>query len=176
MLDSLPDDVIDLIHNPFIAECTVGAGGGERRIFCAADPHATDLCAQGDASKRALTSEMLSRVPMHPSVRQLYELRSSPSEEFYFRSMTFLSLDSILQIYEDAVHHGQHRVVDIGFVYQGMGHVCVWSYDPQTRMFFRRDDGGSNGHERIQHHNEKMTLSPDDCQLYSLNDFICAIS
>ena len=54
---------------------------------------------------------------------------------------------------------GQMRLVDIGFVYEGMGHVTVLSYDPKTRGVLTSLDGGANGWDRKKNHEQRVRMA-----------------
>lgn len=51
------------------------------------------------------------------------------------------------------------RLVDIGFVYAGMGHVTVVSYDAETRGVLTSIDGGANGWDRKNNHERRVRMT-----------------
>lgn len=51
------------------------------------------------------------------------------------------------------------RLVDIGLVYAGMGHVRVVSYDPETKGVLTSIDGGANGFDRMDNHKRRVRMT-----------------
>lgn len=82
--------------------------------------------------------------------------------EIYINNYTFFSITKILEIYEYYKKDNIINIIDIGYIYQGMGHINVIYYNTKFNKFFFRNDGGSNGHEREFNYNNMKILSQID--------------
>lgn len=54
-------------------------------------------------------------------------------------------------------HYGYTKLIDVGIIYAGMGHVIILTWDRIKQKYFFRLDGGSNGWDRES--NEKFFLT-----------------
>ena len=71
----------------------------------------------------------------------------------------FLSEREIVTRCNAMRQEGQMRLVDIGFVYAGMGHLKVVSYDPETQGVLTSIDGGANGWDRQHNHEKRIHMT-----------------
>jgi hypothetical protein len=78
----------------------------------------------------------------------IYKILGDPTKEIYLGEWTILSLATALDMYKDYCDNGQNNVFDIGYKYEGMGHVTVISCDLKSHLLFYRSGGGSNGYDR----------------------------
>lgn len=78
----------------------------------------------------------------------IYKILGDPTKEIYLGEWTIMSLDKALKNYKEYSDNGQNNVFDIGYKYEGMGHITVISCDLKTHLLFYRPDGGSNGYDR----------------------------
>lgn len=95
---------------------------------------------------------------------------SVPSNlEFHINEYTILSLDEITEIYYyNNEQNCKHNYVDFIISYAGMGHINVWSVNPDGLMN-KRIDGGANGYDRSE--NFKNSLNERKENTHSLNIF-----
>ena len=88
------------------------------------------------------------------STRILYSFIGE-NKEYQINEFTFFTLKEIQKRMNNYNHF-----FDIGLKYAGMGHIIVLSYHPQSKKFFFRHDGGSNGYEREEHRNFYLNFNP----------------
>jgi hypothetical protein len=74
--------------------------------------------------------------------------------------VVMLSLDEVRQRDAEARAAGQQRVVAFAFSYAGMGHIRLFSWDPQDCLVGTTHDGGSNDHDRLRAATERLALDP----------------
>ena len=84
------------------------------------------------------------------------------NSEIYLNNYTFLSINKILELYEFYNNDNIKNIIDLGFIYIGMGHIDVIYYNSKFNKIFFRNDGGSNGYDRLQHYNEMNEVSKID--------------
>ena len=128
-------------------------------------PDLTADAPEGGTELRA-TNELLKRVPLAPELRRVYQVIASPSCELVFGSWILMSLQKVCDRYELLRdQHGQSRAIDFAFIYAGMGHCTVCSYDPEENQVYYRADGGGNGYEREDHFSFACRYVPraDEC-------------
>lgn len=74
--------------------------------------------------------------------------------------VVLMSLEEVRVRDAEARAQGQQRVVAFAFLYAGMGHVRLFSYDPVDRLVGATWDGGSNDHDRTRALRERLALDP----------------
>ena len=84
----------------------------------------------------------------------IYKILGNPKKEIYLGRWTILSLEEALKQYKDYCEKGQKKIYNIGYKYLGMGHVQVVSCDLDSHLLFYRNDGGSNGYDRIANYED----------------------
>lgn len=85
---------------------------------------------------------------LNRNVILIYKILGDHTKEIYLGEWTIMSLDKSLKNYKEYSDNGQNNVFDIGYKYEGMGHITVISCDLKTHLLFYRPDGGSNGYDR----------------------------
>ena len=85
---------------------------------------------------------------LNNNIKLIYKILNNPDKEIYLNEWTIISMNNALNIYDDYCKNGQKNVFDIGYKYEGMGHVSVISCDLNSNLLFLRPDGGSNGYDR----------------------------
>lgn len=61
---------------------------------------------------------------------------------------------------------------DVAYAYAGLGHVHVIGYNPSTKKYFQRMDGGSNGYDRQENYLHYKTYEPKEEELKPLKDIL----
>ena len=84
---------------------------------------------------------------------QLYD------KELYCNLITLFSINKILEMQEQYNKDNINNIVDIGFKYEGMGWVKVIYYHKNFDKLFIRQDGGSNGYDRLENYNNLKKIS-----------------
>ena len=98
-------------------------------------------------------------VPMPSELRTVYERYPDDTEFSAPNGWMFLSEREIAARRDAMRKEGQMRLVDIGFLYAGMGHVRVVSYDPETKGVLTSIDGGANGWDRKDNHERRVRMT-----------------
>lgn len=91
---------------------------------------------------------VLGSICQESSIRDIYHGITDPDHGFVINGWCFLSANEI----ESREKNYEYKMVDIAVKYQGMGHVLVISYIPETDRFFFRQDGGSSYHDRERYY------------------------
>ena len=84
------------------------------------------------------------------------------NKEIYINQITFFSIKKILDLYEYYKNDNLNNIIDIGFIYLGMGWIKVIYYNSKFNKLFFRMDGGSNGYDRLENYNKMKNLSKID--------------
>lgn len=98
-------------------------------------------------------------VPLPEELLTVYQRYPDDTEFSAPNGWMFLSEREIATRRDAMRKEGQMRLVDIGFVYAGMGHVTVVSYDPETRGVLTSIDGGANGWDRKDNHERRVRMT-----------------
>ena len=98
-------------------------------------------------------------VPLPEELLTVYQRYPEDTEFSAPNGWMFLSEREIATRRDAMRKEGQMRLVDIGFVYAGMGHVTVVSYDPETRGVLTSIDGGANGWDRRDNHERRVRMT-----------------
>ena len=115
-------------------------------------------------------NKIFEEVPLHNSLKKIYEVIGNPEVEYYYgKDWTLLSLNKIKSLYEMYCGKEQRRAVDFGMIYAGMGHVVVASYDPVSDKIYYRHSGGSNGYEQDENFNFAVKYKPKENELHDIS-------
>jgi hypothetical protein len=106
------------------------------------------------------------------TLAMLFRIFSNKNAEIKIKNMTILSP---YQIIKDKNNY--KYILNIAIIYCGMGHISVLTMDKNTKKFFFRPDGGSNGYEREDYYNKYYILEPSKDEnfknrLLSFNDIL----
>ena len=90
----------------------------------------------------------------------IYKIFGNPNKEIYLGEWTIFSLKEAIEQYKDYCQNGQTNVFNFAYKYMGMGHVQVLSCDLKSHLLFFRNDGGSNGYDRLANYNDIIKNGP----------------
>ena len=152
LVDLLPtevqDHVVRLATNPWFDRLVPRRAGSTDNLFF----------APNEETHRIPTIERRCvETPMPKELAAVYECYPDDTEFTAPHGWTFLSEAEIQRRRTVMIRDGQSRLVDIAYVYVGMGHVTVLSYDPVSKCVLTNLDGGANGFDR--EHNARMRLA-----------------
>lgn len=108
------------------------------------------------------------QVPIPEELLTVYQRYPDDTEFSAPNGWMFLSEREIATRRDAMREKGQMRLVDIGFVYAGMGHVRVVAYDPETRGVLTSIDGGANGWERTDNHDRRVRMTVTETTPFSI--------
>lgn len=78
--------------------------------------------------------------------------------EIYIKEWTFFSIEKVLSLDEMYKLSNINNIIDLGYMYHGMGWVVVaFYYIPDKNIYFRMD-GGSNGYDRMENFNRLKNI------------------
>ena len=80
------------------------------------------------------------------------------SREIYLGNWTFLSLQKIIDLDRTYRESGITGLVDLGYIYHGLGWIVVAFYYCKTGLVYFRMDGGSNCYDRKENFYRLKTL------------------
>jgi hypothetical protein len=60
--------------------------------------------------------------------------------------------------------------IDIAYSYAGLGHVNVLAYHPESKKYFTRMDGGSNGYDREENYKAYKSYKPTHEELVTFQE------
>jgi hypothetical protein len=96
------------------------------------------------------------------AITDFYLDNEAYNKEMYIENWTFFSITKILELVKHYVSHDINNIVDLGFIYHGMGHIKVVYYNKITKKIHFRMDGGSNDYDRIANFNELKKISNNE--------------
>ena len=73
--------------------------------------------------------------------------------EIYIKEWTFFSVEKILSLNEMYKVSNINNIIDLGYIYYGMGWVIVAFYYITDKKIYARMDGGSNNYDRVENFN-----------------------
>lgn len=73
--------------------------------------------------------------------------------EIYIKEWTFFSIEKILSLNEMYKVSNINNIIDLGYIYYGMGWVIVAFYYITDKKIYARMDGGSNNYDRVENFN-----------------------
>ena len=85
---------------------------------------------------------------LNRNIITIYNILGSKNKELYLSEWTLMSINNALQRYDELCKLNRKDIFDIGFKYEGMGHITVISCDLNSHLLFYRPDGGSNAYDR----------------------------
>jgi hypothetical protein len=103
-------------------------------------------------------------------LRVLYSKIGSNTEYLHKNGFKFLKLDEINRRSKSHTHF-----IDIAIAYAGMGFVNVLSYHKDSKKYFVRMDGGSNGYDREYNYNKYKDYNPIETELLTFNEVLKSI-
>lgn len=128
-------------------------------------------CKGEVGAKTEEADAFLERVRLPPALQRVYRVIGNAQSEYIFRGWILMSLQKVCDAYERMKENGQSRMVDFAYIYAGMGHVVVCSYDPELARIYYRGDGGANGWERSDHFNRACKYVPRIDDSYDISDW-----
>jgi len=96
---------------------------------------------------------------LEKAITDFYLDNNAYNREMYINSWTFFSIQKILELNKYYIENTINNVVDLGFIYHGLGHIKVAFYSINTKKIHFRMDGGSNDYDRIENFNDFKELS-----------------
>jgi len=99
-----------------------------------------------------------SKICNHKKIQDFFINNNGIDREIYIKNWTFFSLEKILSLDEMYRESNINNIIDIGFIYHGMGWIVVaFYYIPEKKLYFRMD-GGSNNFDRIDNFNKLKNI------------------
>ena len=108
---------------------------------------------------------------LEKSIADFYLDNEVYDREMYTENWTFFSIIKILELVKHYASHNINNIVDLGFIYHGMGHVKVVYYNKITKKIHFRMDGGSNDYDRMANFNELKKISDNEVAYIGGIDF-----
>ena len=95
----------------------------------------------------------LKNLNLPKNIEDFFINHNAYESEIYINNYTFISIKKILELYELYKKDNITNIIDIGFIYKGMGWINVIYYNTKFNKLFFREDGGSNGFDRQINYN-----------------------
>jgi hypothetical protein len=99
---------------------------------------------------------------LEKAIADFYLDNEAHNKEMYIENWTFFSITKILELVKHYATHNINNIVDLGFMYHGMGHVKVVYYNKISKKIHFRMDGGSNDYDRMDNFNELKKISNNE--------------
>ena len=99
---------------------------------------------------------------LEKAIPDFYLNNEAFNKEMYIENWTFFSITKILELVKHYATHNINNIVDLGFMYHGMGHIKVVYYNKISKKIYFRMDGGSNDYDRIANFNELKKISNNE--------------
>jgi len=109
---------------------------------------------------------------LEKAITDFYLDNEAHNKEMYIEKWTFFSITKILELVKHYIENDINNIVDLGFMYYGMGHVKVVYYNKISKKIYFRMDGGSNDYDRMDNFNELKKISSNIKTLELENDII----
>jgi hypothetical protein len=93
----------------------------------------------------AEVNSILEKIPIHETLKRIYQVIGNPDIEYYFGPWTLFSLNKVQEHYNILLEKNQNRAIDFSIIYAGLGHCIIVSYDPELNKIYYRAGGGSDG-------------------------------
>lgn len=108
-----------------------------------------DIC-EFNISNESINNTYIKKLPhsLNNNIKLIYKILNNPNKEIYLNEWTIMNVTDALKNYENYCKNGQKNIFDIGYKYEGMGHITVISCDLNNHLLFYRPDGGSNAYDR----------------------------
>lgn len=105
-------------------------------------------------SNKSINDTYIKKLPnsLNNNIKLIYKILNNPNKEIYLNEWTIMNLTDAIKNYENYCENGQKNIFDIGYKYEGMGHITVISCDLNNHLLFYRPDGGSNAYDRESHY------------------------
>ena len=84
------------------------------------------------------------------------------NKEIYINNITFISIKKIINLVKTYKQDSINNIIDLGFIYDGMGWIKVIYYNTKFNKLFFRMDGGSNDYDRLENYNNLKNISKID--------------
>lgn len=91
-------------------------------------------------------------------IKDFYINNSGIDREIYLKEWTFFSIEKILSLDEHYKSLNIYNIIDLAYIYHGMGWVIVAFYYVTDKNIYFRMDGGSNGFDRIENFNRLKNI------------------
>ena len=108
---------------------------------------------------------------LEKTITDFYLNNEAFNKEMYIENWTFFSITKILELVKHYIENNINNIVDLGFMYHGMGHVKVVYYNKITKKIYFRMDGGSNDYDRMANFNELKKISNNEVAYVDGIDF-----
>ena len=105
------------------------------------------------------------------AIADFYLNNEAFNKEMYIENWTFFSITKILELVKHYIENNINNIVDLGFMYHGMGHVKVVYYNKISKKIYFRMDGGSNDYDRMANFNELKKISNNEVAYVDGIDF-----
>jgi hypothetical protein len=104
------------------------------------------------------TINIFTKICEDKTVQDFYINNNGIDREIYIKEWILFSIEKILSLDEMYKLSNINNIIDLGYVYHGMGWVVVaFYYLPEKKIYFRMD-GGSNGHDRMDNFNKLKNI------------------
>lgn len=144
--------LIDALNKITIARSSVEYTSTDKAFFMT-DGNKSDFIDTKHAVDEELRTILDTELSfLHESMKQAYYYFNNLNNEIYANNWTFFSVKTALERYNTCKVDNIYTV-DIAMRYFGMGWIKILFYDPILNTFNIRNDGGSNGFDRIINYN-----------------------
>lgn len=99
-----------------------------------------------------------SHVCDNKDIQDFYVNNKGVDREIYINNWTFFSIEKILSLDEMYKESNINNIIDLGYIYHGMGWVIVAFYYILDKKIYFRMDGGSNCYDRTENFNRLKTI------------------
>lgn len=117
-------------------------------------------------------NEILENIPIHTSLKRIYQTIGNPNVDYYYNDWILLSLKQVQEQYKLYQEKKQTRAIDFAMIYTGLGHCIFASYDPILNKIYYRNDGGSNGWDREINFKFAIEYIPDESKCHDLSNWL----
>lgn len=113
---------------------------------------------------------------LNRNIKFIYKILGEDNIEIYLNEWTIMPINKALERYNVLCNNKRDDIFDIGFKYEGMGHITVLSCDLNNHLLFYRPDGGSNGYDREYNFNKLLKDGSKDYKKFYFSEWFYNIN
>lgn len=112
----------------------------------------------------------LKEINLDNNIKEFLIKNNANIKELYINNYTFFSIQKIIELYNNRKKDNVENIIDICFIYEGMGWVNVAYYNSKFNKIYFRFDGGSNMYDRMENYNNLKNIAKiNDENLLNIN-------
>tara|TARA_B100000424_G_scaffold264955_1_gene253956 strand:+ start:1285 stop:1809 length:525 start_codon:yes stop_codon:yes gene_type:complete len=101
----------------------------------------------------------LKDIDLDNNIKEFLIKNNGITKELYINDYTFFSIQKIIELYNNRKKDNIVNIIDICFIYEGMGWINVGYYNSNFKKIYFRLDGGANMYDRMENYNNLKKIA-----------------